>query len=120
MQVSALSDFTMRSLQVAMKGISARRQAFQDNIANSETPGFRAQTVSFEGSLADAMRDGRPEGMRISTVRSTAATNANGNNVSVDEEFVALSENSLRGQLVTEALNSKYRLLRSAIQETRP
>lgn len=120
MQSSALSDLTMRSLQSAMRGLSARRQAFQDNIANSETPGFRARTVSFEDSLTDAMRGGRPQDMRLSSARSSAPVNANGNNVSVDEEFVGLSENSLRSQLVTEALNGKYRLLRAAISETRP
>lgn len=120
MHPSAISDLTLRTLQTAMRGLSARRQAYQDNIANSETPGFRAMSVSFEDSLRRAVRAGRPEAMQVSTARSTAAPNPNGNNVEVDQEFVGLSETSLRNQLVTEALNAKYRLLRTAIMETRP
>jgi flagellar basal-body rod protein FlgB len=110
-----ISDTTMQSLQSAMRGLSARRQSFQDNIANAETPGYLASRVSFEDSLASAMAQGEPTSMATSMSRTTDPTNMNGNNVQVDQELVGLSENQLRGQLVTEALNAKYRLLRAAL-----
>lgn len=106
---------TMRSLQQAMRGLSAQRQAIQDNVSNSETPGFLATTTSFEQSLADAIASGDPEAMTIAQAPSTAPTNMNGNNVAVESEFVNLSKNQLDQQLAVEALNAKYRLLRTAI-----
>jgi flagellar basal-body rod protein FlgB len=110
-----VSDITMVTLQQALRGIDARRQATQDNIANSETPGYLANSVDFESSLRRALDGGQPSNMSISTSRSMAATNIQGNNVSLDKEMVTLTENQLRQQLVIEALNAKFRLLRSAI-----
>ena len=112
---SPISDLTTKSLQAALGGLSVRRQAFQDNIANAETPGYLANRVSFEDSLASAMKQGSPLDMATTTGRTTDPTNMNGNNVQVDQELVGLSENQLRSQLVTEALNAKYRLLRTAM-----
>jgi flagellar basal-body rod protein FlgB len=71
--------------------------------------------VTFEDSLAGAMRQGTPSSMTTSTSRTTDPTNMNGNNVRVDDELAGLSESQLRSQLVTEALNAKYRLLRTAM-----
>jgi flagellar basal-body rod protein FlgB len=112
---SALSDLTTRALQQALRGLTTQRQAIADNVANSETPGYLANTVSFKDSLAQALADGTPESMNVSTARSQAPTNMNGNNVSVDQEFVNLSENQLDQQLAVEALNAKFRLLRTSI-----
>jgi flagellar basal-body rod protein FlgB len=113
--VSVISDLTMQSLTEAMRGLSQRRQVIQNNIANAETPGYLAGTVQFEASLKRAMNGRSPEGMDTTIGRSTDPTNLSGNNVNVDEEFIALSENSLRSQLATEALNAKYRRLRTVL-----
>ena len=98
-----------------MQGLSQQRQAIQDNVANAETPGYLANVTSFQDSLARAIADGSPDQMHVASSRSTAPTNMNGNNVSVDSEFVNLSQNSLEQQLAVEALNAKYRLLRTSI-----
>jgi flagellar basal-body rod protein FlgB len=113
--VSVISDLTMKSLQQAMAGLSQRRQVIQDNIANSETPGYLAGTVSFESSLKRAMNGDDPSGSSVSYGRSMSPTNLSGNNVNVDEELVALTENSLRSQTAIEALNAKYRRLRTVL-----
>ena len=44
-------DMAMRVLQLALDGLSLRQQAISNNIANVDTPGFRASEVSFEGQL---------------------------------------------------------------------
>ena len=41
-------------LAAALRGLEAQRQAAEHNIANIETPGFRARRVSFESSLRAA------------------------------------------------------------------
>ena len=110
-----ISDVTLQTLNAALRGLAVRRQAFQDNLANVETPGYLANRVSFESSLREALEDGEPASATVSAARSLAPTNQAGNNVAMDEEMVGLSENALAQQLVTEAMNAKYRLLRTAI-----
>lgn len=113
-----ISDLSLRTLGQAMRGIDARRQAIQDNIANVETPGYLSNQVNFEDSLRQALKEGDPSQMEMTTARSLAPTNVNGNNVAIDQEFVNLSQNQLAGQLVVEAVNAKYRLLRTSIAGT--
>jgi flagellar basal-body rod protein FlgB len=113
--VTPLSDVTTRTLSNAMYGIELVRQAHQNNIANIETPGYLAQTVSFRSSLERAIHTGNPERMNATFSRSTAATNMNGNNVQVDQEVVAMTKTQLEQQLLVEALNAKYRILRTSI-----
>ena len=105
----------MRALHQAMRGVGARRQSIQDNLANVETPGYLANTVSFEDSLRQALAGGDPAAMKTTTARSSAPTNESGNNVQVDQEVVSLTENELRGGLLLEAMNAKFRLLRTSI-----
>jgi flagellar basal-body rod protein FlgB len=113
--ITPISDLTTKALQVALHGVDEARQAHQDNIANMETPGYLAQTVSFQDALTKALDDGSPESAEITTARSTAATNMNGNNVNVDSEMVAFTDNALTNQLLTQALSAKYLLLRTAM-----
>ncbi len=113
--ITPISDLTTRTLQAALDGVAQRRQAHQTNLANLETPGYLAQTVSFEDSLARARSAGSPEAFSTTFTRSTTPTNMNGNNVAVDSELVGMTETALTQQLLVEALNSKYRLLRTAI-----
>lgn len=110
-----ISDITLRTLQSALWGLDARRRATEDNISNIETPGFTASVVSFEDSLRDATRRGDPTGVDIGVDSSNAPSRLNGNNVKIGDELVGLTETALRQQLVIEALNGKYRTLRTAI-----
>jgi flagellar basal-body rod protein FlgB len=112
-----IGDPTFQALHASLNGLSLRRQAAEDNIANVETPGFLAKKVDFEDSLRTAIRDGNPGAMGATDphLAPMAPTRLNGNNVAIDEEIVGLTETALRHQLVVEAMNSKVRLLRTAI-----
>ncbi|MBK5224003.1 MAG: flagellar biosynthesis protein FlgB [Acidimicrobiia bacterium] len=111
-----VSDPTMRALHASLTGLNMRRKAAEDNIANIETPGYHANKVDFESSLRTAIDRGDPSSMEATVSRSLAPTRMNGNNVAIDEELVGLTETALRHQLVVEAMNGKFRLLRSAIR----
>jgi flagellar basal-body rod protein FlgB len=102
-------------LAAALRGLEAQRQASEHNIANVETPGFKARRVAFEDSLRAAMRSGDPELASISTSRSNAPTRIDGSNVDVQGEVTALELNALQQQLVTRALNAKFGRLRATI-----
>jgi flagellar basal-body rod protein FlgB len=114
-------DVTSTALHAALRGLSARRDVLASNVANVETPGYRAQRVDFESALAaalDAARDGDVGALGRATPSVTTTSTparANGNNVSLDDEVVAQEQNELHHATVVEALNSKLRLLRTAI-----
>lgn len=110
-----IGDLTTRSLTAALDGLAQRRRAAEANIANVETPGYTAVQVRFEEALAKAIEDGDPRSAGTTVERSLEPTRVNGNNVQIDEEMVGLTETALRQQLVVEALNAKYRVLRTSI-----
>ncbi len=115
MTISPISDSTTAVLHRALDGLAQRQQAIASNLANLETPGYRSRQVSFEDSLRSAAAAGRPEEASISVSRSLAATRLNGNNVNIDQEILAASENNLRQQLTINGLNAKYDAVRTAI-----
>lgn len=104
-----------QALAAALRGLDAQRQAHELNLANIETPGFKARLVSFEGSLRRAIDDGTPGRAAITTTRSTAATRIDGNNVKVDDEVLSLQRNALQQKLVTDAINNDFHRLRAAL-----
>ena len=110
-----ISDVTTATLRVALDGLDRRQQAIATNLANLETPGYLSREVEFESSLRAALASGRPDATSISVERSLAPTRLNGNNVNIDVEMVTSTETSLRQRLAVEALNAKYRLLRTSI-----
>ncbi len=102
-------------LAAALRGLEAQRQAAEHNIANIETPGFRARRVSFEASLRAAIEAGTPSRSRITVAESTGPLRLDGSNVNPTTEVTELELNALRQQLVTTALNSHYDRIRTAL-----
>ena len=110
-----IGDLTTQSLTTALRGLEAQQQAHQQNIANVETPGYLARRVSFEDSLRSAIESCRPTTASMSQTNTTDATRIDGNNVRLDRELTGMTENALKQQLVTEALNAQYRPIRAAV-----
>ena len=54
-------DLTMQAIQTSLDGLAARQRIDATNLANSETPGYTAQTVNFEDSLSAALAERRSE-----------------------------------------------------------
>jgi flagellar basal-body rod protein FlgB len=111
-------DFTMRAIQADLDGLAARQRILAQNIANADTPGYLAGEVNFESSLQDAISTGDPSQTQITTSTSTAPTNQNGNNVSIDDANVSLIDTGLRYQLATEMMNNKFRLITDALKSS--
>jgi flagellar basal-body rod protein FlgB len=113
--MNGINDATMDAIRVSLRGLAARQRSIADNISNIETPGYRAKLVSFETSLQRAIEQGAPGRGQTFEARSAATPNLKGNNVSLDDETLALVETNLRYQLSVESMNAKFRLLRTAI-----
>ena len=108
-------DSTGSALYAALNGLAARQRVIANNVANVETPGYIAGRVRFEDSLRAAIEGGDAGDSSVSTMSSAGPVNLNGNNVSLDTEVVALTQTDLAYQLMIQALNSKFGLLRTAI-----
>lgn len=115
MVVVAVIDSTGSAIYAALNGLAARQRVIANNIANVETPGYIAGRVSFESSLKAALRQGDAGDTTVSTLRSTDPVNRNGNNVSIDNEVISLTQTDLAYQMMVSALNSKFGLLRTAM-----
>ena len=100
-------DSTGSVIYAALNGLAARQRVIANNVANVETPGFIAGRVSFEDSLREAISGGDATATSVALRRSADPVNVNGNNVSLDNEIVSLTETDLAYQLMIRALNDK-------------
>ena|SRR5271157_3402391 len=100
-------------LNFALDAIQQRQQVIANNITNENTPGFQAQVVTFEKSLADAVADG---GTASATITPEGlASGANGNNVSLPAELALETQTNLENQSVANSLSSQFAILSSAV-----
>lgn len=113
------------SYQIIRNGLDAsakRQRVISSNIANVNTSGYKASTVSFESELQKAM-DGTGRMMKThekhlgtdtaaevsGTVEVSTGTsmNENGNNVDIDREMVDLAANEIYYNALIEQVNRK-------------
>jgi len=132
-------DRSGQALQKALDGLSVRQQAIANNIANIDTPHYKAIEVTFEEQLQAALRGGRVPGDLRLTLTSAAhldGTSApaisdvspqaialyqttlrnDGNNVDIDREMARLAETQISFSGAVSLLNSKFQQLRMVIQ----
>lgn len=113
-------------LENLLSWTSKRQQAIASNIANLDTPGYRAKDYSFEQVLSGLQlrttsdrhitvpRDDSPA--RVFEVQSKVVR-ANGNNVDLDREMTEMTKNAMQFVTLIQVLNQKMRTLRSSIDE---
>ena len=112
-----------RVLGAAMHGTSARIDVIMNNIANVDTPGFRAGNVSFESSLQNAVNTWRATGqLNLSQVRPTLGTQhgpfasrMDGNSVDMEFEMVQLYTQTVRYEVMVNSVLNNSRRLNTAI-----
>jgi flagellar basal-body rod protein FlgB len=109
-------DVTSSALRVAASGLALRQRVIANNIANIETPGFRAGKVQFEQELGAAVAGGQPAATRPTVAESMEPTRLNGNNVNLDDETLSNLDTGLRYQMVLRAIDSKFSQLRDVIK----
>ncbi|MFN8080940.1 MAG: hypothetical protein U0Q19_15405 [Kineosporiaceae bacterium] len=112
-----LDDVSISTLHAALNGLSARQRALSDDIANVNTPYFRARSVSFEGDLKNALADGsNPLETRPQVEYSNAPGGLTGNNVNLADTVVAAMNTQLAYELAVRATGDRFSLYRSAVR----
>jgi flagellar basal-body rod protein FlgB len=115
--LSVLEDLTSVALHSALSALSMRQRVTANNIANIETPNFRAGKVSFEAALNQAVAAGdNPAGVTASVGSSLEPTRLDGNNVNLDEETISSYNTQLRYETSLRALDNKFGLLKDVIK----
>jgi len=133
--VGGIFNFADRLQMTTLDQRLKRSQVISANIANSETPGYRALGYDFEQQLASLahldqqvpIKVTNPEHFRNAFttkdgniepdvyVRPTESVGQDGNTVDVDEEMAKMAKNQILYRSSVEMLNRKIGILKYAI-----
>lgn len=137
--VMTIFDKTMRLLQRTLDLRSARQRVIASNLANEETPGYRASDLTFMDQLQSAQK-GRlpivlaatqsshfgvrgPQGVQAVTGKLAEVPAGDlpldANSVNLELEMAKLSENAMQYNAAATILAARFRTLLSAIRDAR-
>ncbi|MBB3329903.1 flagellar basal-body rod protein FlgB [Halomonas campaniensis] len=114
-----------------------RHKVLASNIANADTPGYKARDMDFAAELKQAVANGNGSGKGLSLARTSERhivgqglphgdagllyrvpdqPSLDGNTVDMDRERTAFADNSVRYQAALTILNSRIQGLKNAMQ----
>lgn len=114
-------------MEKSMNFLWTKQAAISDNIANAETPNYKAKIVTFEESLRERLEQAMNSGTPRSSVRETLensqfavfstqdSTRLDDNGVNVTEQMVEMVRNAYQLQYVMNAISTDLNTLRTAI-----
>jgi len=128
-RLDAALAFHQRALDVRAQ----RQQLIASNIANADTPNFKARDIDFRASLEAALKSGAAPGALARTApghlggssaaagsallyRQTVQASVDGNSVDIDVERAQFADNALRYEANLMFISGQIRGLLSAIQ----
>lgn len=118
----AVSDSVSAVLGYALDGLSLRQNTIADNLANIDTPGFRATAVDFESVLRSAVGEAPDtEGAMARRLGGTAPleldantpVGENGNNVDLRKESLAAMQSQFMYQMLARAVTDRFALVKT-------
>ncbi|MDO8959057.1 MAG: flagellar basal body rod protein FlgB [Rhodocyclaceae bacterium] len=118
--------------QTALRLRSQRQEMLASNIANADTPHYKARDIDFKSALAGAMggtdaglarthaghlvgADALPSGI-AAKYRTEYQGAVDGNTVNMDVERAAFAENAMQVEALMTFINRRFRTLTTAIQ----
>lgn len=128
-------DQEMSFNQTALNLRAYRQELLASNIANADTPHYKARDIDFKGALDTAL--GRSRGSTLELQRTAAGhlpaagtnrfgisvqyrgevqSSVDGNTVSMDVERAAFAENAIQMEAMLSFVNGRFKTLASAIQ----
>ena len=105
-------------LDVLLDAGFRRHEVIASNLANVDTPGYRAGRLRFEEEVSDVLE--KAEGSSAGFEQETEVYRPGGkrgrNNVSLQSEVTKLSRNGLRVEQYLSILNFKIRRMKTALR----
>ena len=133
-----ITDRTMKALAASLNFREMRQKIISSNIANAETPGYKAKRLEFEESLARAIDLDKQQSLNVNDqrhydvggggfrnlapeiVEDTSGVPTNdGNNVNREQEMARMAENKILFDASVQLLNKKLGLMKYAINSDR-
>ena len=110
-----------KAMQSGLDMLWLKQKVISDNIANSETPGYKSKHVQFEQILTEAVqgKDGRSKRFQT-TVTTDAATSIrpDGNNVDMEKESLELWQTYAQYTYLTQKISEDFKNLRYVITQS--
>ena len=128
--MAVISGMYGNSISMASKALDflwEKESVISNNLANVETPGYKAKYVTFEESLRQAIQSAADNSKPTTSMRQAIAgtevthhqaeesTRMDDNGVNITEQMVELVREGYQMQYVMNAISSDFSLLRSAI-----
>ena len=129
-----VNDKTLKALTTALNFREMRQELTTSNIANANTPGYKAKKLDFEEALARALDVDGEMRMNVTSDRHHNVGNGgfnnlepeiydnpngvvseNGNTVDVEAEMAQMAENKLMYDALVQLINKKMGIMRYAI-----
>lgn len=119
---------SLRLAETALDVRALRHDLLASNIANAETPGYRALDVDFAATMEAAIKALDPpagaaapsralqEALRVIGADAPSVGNAQ-NTVDVDQQLSRLEENALMFQITAQLASSRFAQLRRTLEE---
>jgi flagellar basal-body rod protein FlgB len=114
-----------RYIKAALSGLAARQRTIANNVANVDTPNFKASEVRFEDTLRNAISRGNSglapsdaalqAGVKRATMLDATSSRGDGNNVDIEREMEMLAEANLTYSALTQTLSTRIGILRNVI-----
>ena len=124
-----LSSNSQLLLEKSMGFLWTKQAAILDNIANAETPNYKAKVVTFEETIkgkleqAASLPQGSGRAVRdiledseLKVFEAQEQTRMDDNGVNITSEMTEMIRNAYQQQYVYSALNKHFSLLRMAIK----
>jgi flagellar basal-body rod protein FlgB len=112
----------IQGLGEALDLYQARHRVLTENVANAETPGYRARDLDFGSALARAFESDAERGVTEAAqpvIDPHATVKIDGNSVDVDVEMSRLSQNALKIVALSQILAKRFSGLRAVITDGR-
>jgi flagellar basal-body rod protein FlgB len=111
-------DITASAALKALDGLYLRQLVSADNVANANATGFVPSQVDFETQLRQALTrsNASPASVAAAQVLQTTLPGAT---VRLDQEAAAMSQTTLRYQLVMNLLDTRMAMQRAAAEAAR-
>lgn len=135
--MAGIFDRDITLLERSLDFRARRNAALAGNIANIETPGYKAKDLVFEKALGEALKDQAPSPLTMTNPRhldgrtatplsqvqprliqsANAVGSVDGNSVDLEREMAKLAENQIAYQSLAQMISHKFLQLRTVIRE---
>lgn len=133
-----IDDATLKAIAASLNMRQMRQEIITSNVANADTPGYKAKRIDFEEALAQALDIEKHRAMKISDKQHhnvggggfeslepnlyedpNGVVSADGNTVDRDQEMALMAKNRILYEAAVQLLNKKLGLIKYTLQNER-